>query len=226
MVNEVENTRLAHEAASRSHSLRGWNPLKLVNPEFDDQIAEEMGSVAPEIEGPGDIVKEKYDQTLRGIGQRLWQGVLQVAQSSFGKGAIAMGLVLAIGTAASIVLAAPVPEAAIGAGLTEGFSLLTTNLGLGVMAIGGAIGAIIDTHSRSRISATEAQRLAKQYEQAREINLARRLEPVLEKAPAQDPFGEREVANDDMYRKQGSFCACELEKRAQAKTEGQDHHVR
>ncbi len=146
-----------------------------------EKKAQDDLEIFDENRGPGDYVKEKYDEALKGVGNKLWDGMLQVAASGFGKGLIVGALILiGISTMGGGLLAATVGinvgqaalvttfEGGIAAGFASGIALLPSVLGAIAMAGGGIMGAVMDMRKeQTKISATQAEVLARQYAQSR-----------------------------------------------------------
>lgn len=145
-----------------------------------DILSGEFASEKPyEPRGPGNIVKEVYDAGLSFTGKKLWQGMLAVGASGFGKGVLVMAA-LVIAVAAVVTMApAAAPELELMNGIFKGMGfLIGGSAGLTVLAIGGTLGAVAETRSHlNRLSVEQAQQLANHYEKQRQQEEARRMQP-------------------------------------------------
>ncbi|MDE3016389.1 MAG: hypothetical protein KGI29_05655 [Pseudomonadota bacterium] len=171
------------------------------------------------LRGPGDIVKDNYDAGLANAGGKLWRGTQTVAASGFGKGLLlsAIAVVAAItftfgfGTYAGILthgtsaasMVAPTLEEALTAGFGFGLSALASGFGIMAMVIGGTLGAVAETRQQqAKLSTEQAAQLAWEYAQARQS-------PQIQPSPRQAP-------DQTSAPPEKNFCACEMDRRAQA----------
>jgi hypothetical protein len=158
-------------------------------------------------QGPGNIVKEKYDAALAYGGKSLWQGMLAVGASGFGKGFMVAAALTIAAVTLSAIIGAPAPELELMNGIFRGIGLLLNpGTGIPILAIGGTLGAVAETMMhQNKLSAAQAELLAAQYETARQEAQAKSLEPK-EKDMEKKPEPE--------FKAEKCFVDCEMERRA------------
>lgn len=167
--------------------------------QYNTLTGEIIGAGDPVERGPGDFVKAQYDSALRSTGSRLWQGILKISGSGFGKGVmLAAALTIAV-VAISVIAPAAAPETELMNGIFKGIGLLaTTGTGLAIMAFGGAIGAGVDmVMRRNALSAAQAEALSKQYELERQQEQAKRLQ----KPAPESEYPTKSYVADEMQRR-------------------------
>lgn len=151
--------------------------------------------------GLPNAIKEKYDEAMIGTGKKLWQGMLAVAASGFGKGVLAsIGIIAAvsallIGFQASIPGGLEIGDQVIDtfaegatAGIAKAFYLMTHPIGLVALAVGGAIGAVGDVRkAQNKITAEMARAEEQYYERARQMQQAREMDAALPQPSWEEP---------------------------------------
>ena len=155
---------------------------------------------------PGDIIKNAYDKPVRSAASSLWQGLLSVGASGFGKGALLTAALVATGIAMYFGMHGAAETLKINGVLAtaeQGFAagmgsalemLLFKPAGWLILAVGGTLGAVSSAVShRNEMTALEAERLALEYARAREreqekekpVQLSQQAQPKI--APEPEP---------------------------------------
>jgi hypothetical protein len=159
---------------------------------------------------PGDFVKNAYDNASRGLLSRVWQGILRVSESGFGKGALAAAGVAVLGMAAGLAVlgatghlatmtfmgpALATAESGFVMGLGSGLAFLGTGPGLLALAAGGLVGmAVHKWNHRHDLTPAQAQAQAQQYDAIRQQRQTQQLQAAPEMPVIDEGFLAREQA--------------------------------
>lgn len=170
--------------------------------------------------GPIDYLEDQYNNALKGVGRKLWRGMLQVAASGFGKGLlVTAGAIIGItaliagygGFAEQLTVngvAIQTFQDGLVAGAKKAIEFLVSGFGLTSLAIGGTLGAVSDVRRhQNKLTAEMARAEAAELERKRN---KQHLQELL-------------VARDEVVpEKNCSYCQKEMQRR----TEGEQPAAR
>lgn len=122
----------------------------------------------------GRDIQDALNTGLKAVGRKLWLGTLSVMASGFGKGLLAAAAVVVV---ASIFLsgmgavnAGMAFATGASAGITEGLAFLASGAGFGALAIGGTLGAVVETGKHQGRLRSEVAHLEKTAYEAIRLN--------------------------------------------------------
>lgn len=191
---------------------------------------------------PGDIIKEKYDATLKKGIEGTYDTARKFSLSSFGKGmliaaAVVVGVMALVGgymgaTGTLAVGGIPITtlENGIAQGIGKAVEFLTSGMGIATMLAGGGIGLGSEVLSNQRkLAAQQTERLAKEYERSREHAKHKHHDHHHhhhheKPAPQQKAHGgldENGIYVSGSHIHKENFCAAELKRRSER--EAQPH---
>jgi hypothetical protein len=128
---------------------------------------------APPSDGFLDGAQRWADDKIHGAYKSAFKGLLRVSATGFGKGVIATALVAVVGIAllGGIDLPAATGGELLKGALSHATKIFTSGQGLAILGAGGLLGAAVSAHGEhKRISAKQAEEMAKYYEVMREKN--------------------------------------------------------